>query len=77
VHLVFRINDEPVTALYFVGRDTTRTRDFHHAGWQGRELPLDHGTLLLLGADARGFAAVERTLRDALQAPVQQALGEL
>jgi len=77
VHLVFRINNEPVTALYFVGRDIARVHDFRHAGWQGRELPLDHGTLLLLGADARGFAEVERTLRDALDAPVQQALGQM
>lgn len=77
VHLVFRVDNEPVTALYFVGRDLARPRDFQHGGWRGRELPLDHGTLLLLGADARGFAAVERTLRSALQAPVQQALGEM
>lgn len=77
VHLVFRVNNEPVTALYFVGHDIAHARDFHHAGMQGRELPLEHGTLLLLGADARGFAAVEHTLRDALQAPVQQALGEM
>ena len=77
VHLVFRINDKPVTALYFVGRDITRSRDFHHAGWQGRELPLDHGTLLLLGADAGGFAAVERTLRQALQEPARQTVAEL
>jgi hypothetical protein len=77
VHLVFRVNSEPVTALYFVGRGLAKAHDFHHAGWQGRELPLDHGTLLLLGADARGFAQVERTLRDALQPPVQQATGEM
>lgn len=77
VHLVFRVNNEPVTALYFVGRGLAHAHDFHHAGWQGRELPLEHGTLLLLGADARGFAEVERTLRDALQAPVQQALGQM
>jgi hypothetical protein len=77
VHLVFRVGNEPVTALYFVGRGTTGARDFHHAGWQGRELPLDNGTLLLLGADARGFAEVERTMRDALDAPVRQAMGEL
>ena len=77
VHLVFRVNNEPVTAIYFVDRRITAARDFHDAGWQGRELPLDRGTLLLLGADARGFAAVERTLRDSLQAPVQQALGEM
>jgi hypothetical protein len=77
VHLVFRVDNEPVTALYFVGREIAHARDFHHAGWQGRELPLDHGTLLLLGADARGFAAVEHTLRDALDAPVQQAIGQM
>jgi hypothetical protein len=77
VHMVFRVGNEPVTALYFVGRGLAHARDFHHAGWQGRELPLDHGTLLLLGADARGFAQVERTLRDALDAPAQQALGEM
>jgi hypothetical protein len=77
VHLVFRVNNEPVTAIYFVDHTIASTRDFHHAGWQGRELPLDRGTLLLLGADARGFTDVERTLRDALQRPVQQALGEM
>lgn len=77
VHLVFRVNNEPVTALYFVGRGIAHARDFRHAGWQGRELPLDRGTLLLLGADTRGFAEVEHTLRDALKPPPQQALGEI
>ncbi len=77
VHLVFRAGDEPVTALYFVDHTISRARDFHRAGWQGREMPLGHGTLLLLGADARGFTDVERALRDALQGPAQQAIGEL
>lgn len=69
VHLVFRINDEPVTAIYFVDHPVAHARDFQRNGWQGRELPVGHGTLLLLGADARGFAAVERTLGGALQGP--------
>lgn len=77
VHMVFRINNEPVTALYFVGREIAHPRDFHHAGWQGRELPLDHGTLLLLGADARGFSDVEHTLQQALNGAAQQTLAEL
>lgn len=77
VHLVFRVDDEPVTALYFVGRTVARARDFKHAGWQGREIPIANGTLLLLSADAQGFAAVERSMDDALQGSPQQALGEL
>ncbi|MEO7148720.1 MAG: DUF3379 family protein [Rhodanobacteraceae bacterium] len=72
LHMVFREGAEPVTALYFVDHTIVRARDFHHAGWQGREMPLGHGTLLLLGADARGFAQVERNMRDALQGPAQQ-----
>lgn len=75
VHLVFRIGDEPITAIYFVDRAIAQSRDFHRNGWQGREMPLGRGTLLLLGADSRGFPNVERSLRDALQGPAQQALG--
>ncbi len=77
VHLVFRIGDEPVTALYFLDRKTARVRDFKHAGWQGREVPIARGTLLLLGADAHAFAQVQRSMDDALRAAPQQALGEL
>ncbi|MER3546733.1 MAG: hypothetical protein C4338_03645, partial [Rhodanobacteraceae bacterium] len=67
----------PVTALYFVDHAVARARDFKHAGWQGREVPVAHGTLLLLGADARAFAQVERSMSDALRAPLQRALGEM
>src|SRR5581483_3109127 len=41
------------------------------------EVPMGKGTLLMLGADARGFAQVERSMGEALQGPPQQALGEL
>lgn len=74
VHMVFRVNGEPVTALYFVDRGNAHPHDFRRGGWQGRVSPLDHGTLLLLATDTHGFSEVERTLRDALQVPVQQAL---
>lgn len=77
LHLVFREGAEPVIALYFVDHPGAGARDFHHGGWQGRELPLGHGTLLLLGADARGFAAVERSVREAVQGVPQQAVGEI
>ena len=77
VHLVFRIEDEPVTAMYFIGHAIAGSREFHRDGWQGREVPMGKGTLLLLGADARGFAQVERSMGDALQGSPRQALGEL
>lgn len=76
VHLVFREDGKPVTALYFLGHAIAGSRDFRHSGVQGREVPLDRGTLVMLGNDPRGFTNVERTLRDALQGPRQQALGE-
>lgn len=76
VHLVFREDGKPVTALYFLGHGVAGSRDFRQAGVQGREVPLDRGTLVMLGDDSRGFTEVERTLRDALQGPPRQALGE-
>ena len=77
VQLVFRIEDEPVTAMNFVDHAIAASREFDRDGWQGREVPMGKGTLLLLGADARGFAQVERSMGDALQGPPRQALGEL
>jgi hypothetical protein len=77
VHLVFRVNGAPITAMYFVDHRTPRAREFRRSGWQGREVPMGPGTLLLLGSDARGFAAVERSMSSALQGPPQQAIGEL
>lgn len=72
VHMVFRENAGPVTALYFVDHRVAKERDFHRQGWQGREMPLGSGTLLLLGENTQGFGAVEHTLRDALQGPAQR-----
>jgi hypothetical protein len=77
VHLVFRVDDKPVTAMYFIDHAVAAAREFHRGDWQGREVPMGKGTLLLLGADAHGFAAVERSMGDALEGPPRQALGEL
>ncbi|HEY3520146.1 MAG TPA: DUF3379 family protein [Rhodanobacteraceae bacterium] len=77
VHMVFRVDGEPVTAMYFIGHEIASAREFDRGGWRGREVPMGKGTLLLLGADARGFAAVERSMGDALQGPARQAVGQL
>lgn len=66
VHLVLRENGNPVTALYVVGHRIADARDFSRAGWQGREVPIGEGTLVLLGNDSAGFAAAERAMADAV-----------
>ncbi|HEX5354433.1 MAG TPA: DUF3379 family protein [Rhodanobacteraceae bacterium] len=66
VHLVLREGGERVTALYVLGHRIAQARDFHRAGWRGRELPMGAGTLVLLGNDTGGFAAAERAVAKAL-----------
>jgi hypothetical protein len=74
VHLVLRENGNPVTALYVVGHRIATARDFSRAGWQGREVPIGNGTLVLLGNDGTGFAAAERALSGAVLGPVRQTV---
>jgi hypothetical protein len=75
VHLVLRENGSPVTALYVVGHRIADARDFSRDGWQGREVPIGNGTLVLLGNGSAGFAAAERALMEAVLEPAQRALG--
>lgn len=66
VHLVLRENGSPITVLYVVGHRIADARDFSRAGWQGREVPIGNGTLVLLGNGSAGFAAAERAVADAV-----------
>jgi hypothetical protein len=75
VHLVLRENGSPVTALYVVGHRIADARDFSRDGWQGREVPIGNGTLVLLGNGSAGFAAAEQALMEAVLEPAQRALG--
>lgn len=75
VHLVLRENGDPITALYVVGHRIADARDFHRAGWHGREVPMGSGTLVLLGNGSAGFAAAERAMAGAVLDPAQRALG--
>jgi hypothetical protein len=75
VHLVLRENGDPITALYVVGHRIADARDFHRAGWRGREVPMGGGTLVLLGNGSAGFAAAERAMAEAVLGPAQRALG--
>ena len=66
VHLVMPESSGPVTVLYLT-EDAVRERsNFSERGWQGRSVPLEHGTLVLLAHDSSHFDQVEKTWRDAL-----------
>ena len=58
VHLVMRMDTEPVAVLYVPSRRGTR-KDFKRDGWYGREVPTEHGTMILLASSAAPFDAVQ------------------
>ncbi|MGN6092658.1 MAG: DUF3379 family protein [Luteibacter jiangsuensis] len=79
VHAVTRMNDEPVVALYMPGKMIDKGGDFHRDGWDGREVPLSGGTLVVLaqGASRSTMAAVERGWRAAIEGPAAPTVGQI
>lgn len=68
VHLVVPESEGPVTVLYIVDDRHEQRQDFISDGWFGRNVPLAHGTLVLIGHDAAHFDQLETAWRNALQA---------
>jgi hypothetical protein len=79
VHAVSRMNDEPVVALYVPGKMIDKSVDFHRDGWDGRQVALSRGTLVVMaqGASRRTMAAVERGWRDAIEGPAGPHVGQI
>lgn len=79
VHLVSRPAEQPVVVLYVPAERVRTRRDFRRDGWVGREVPLEHGTLVMLGnrGDRRGFDAVEQGWRVAIDGLGDVRVGEL
>ncbi|HEV7779260.1 MAG TPA: DUF3379 family protein [Luteibacter sp.] len=48
VHLVSRVGNMPVVALYLPNKKIAAPDGFERDGWKGRELPLRDGTLIVL-----------------------------
>ncbi|MGH8041382.1 MAG: DUF3379 family protein [Rudaea sp.] len=67
VHMVMPRADGPVTVMYLVDDHGGQRTDFAHAGWQGRSVPLAHGTLVMIGHDAGQFDQVQQIWQNALQ----------
>jgi hypothetical protein len=78
VHLVSRVDDQPVAVLYFPNKQAAR-KDFARQGWHGREVPLAQGTLVMLTdrGDSHPFDAIERAWRVAIDGPSDQRVTEL
>jgi hypothetical protein len=68
VHLVSRPDGQPVVVLYVPARQSAARRDFRRDGWFGREVPLEHGTLVMLAnrQDRSSFDTVEQGWRVAI-----------
>lgn len=69
VHLVMPESSGPVTVLYLTEDAVTQREEFTREGWQGRSVPLTHGTLVLLAHDRSHFDQVENAWRSALEHP--------
>jgi hypothetical protein len=79
VHVVTRMDDEPVVALYMPGKMTDKTTDFRRDGWEGRQVALSGGTLVVMaqGASRHTLMAVERGWRAAIEGPAAPTVGQI
>lgn len=79
VHVVTRMDDEPVVALYMPGKMTDGDSSFRRDGWDGRQLALSGGTLVVMaqGASRHTMDAVARAWRSAIEGPSTQAVGRI
>lgn len=66
VHMVMPGKDGPVTVLYITDDQVAQRSDFTRDGWQGRSVPMGHGTLVLVGHDASAFDHIETEWQQAL-----------
>lgn len=79
VHAVTRMDDEPVVALYVPGKMGEHDGNFRRDGWDGREMALRGGTLLVMaqGASKHTMDAVARAWRAAIEGPAPEAVGRI
>ncbi len=75
VHMAMREGNEPVTVIFVTQHREPEQRNFDHGMWQGREVPIGTGTLVLLAQDNASFNALERSWRDAIEGPPDTAAG--
>ena len=67
VHMVMAGGGDPVTVIYLVDERARDSEDFQREGWQGRSVPLGHGTLVLLARNSGQFDRIVAEWRSALR----------
>ena len=75
VHMVMPVDDKPVGVVYVTRYRAPGVTNFERSGWEGREVPIADGTLVMIGASANGFDRIEHEWRDAIQGSAQTAAG--
>jgi len=73
VHMVMPRAGDPVSVIYVTRHREPGSEDFQRDGLKGREVPIADGTLVMLAQSSDGFAALERSWRDALEGPPKLA----
>jgi hypothetical protein len=66
VHMVMPERDGPVSVVYVADAKASERIDFDNAGIRGRELPLGHGSLVMLAKTDSGFDAIEDAWKSVL-----------
>lgn len=66
VHMVMPESGDPVSVVYVADRKASARVDFHRDGMHGRELPLGHGSLVILARSDSGFDAIEGAWKSAM-----------
>jgi anti-sigma factor RsiW len=75
VHMVMPVDDKPVGVVYVTHYRAPGVSNFERAGWEGREVPIADGTLVMVGPSASGFDRIEHAWRDAIEGPAETAAG--
>jgi hypothetical protein len=75
VHMVMPVDDKPVGVVYVTRYRAPGVSNFERSGWEGREVPIADGTLVMVGPSASGFDRIEHEWRDAIEGPAQTAAG--
>jgi len=75
VHMVMPYDNKPVAVIYVTRYRAPGITNFERGAWEGREVPIADGTLVMVGPSAGGFDRIEHEWRDALQGSAQTAAG--
>ena len=75
VHMVMPVDDKPVGVVYVTRYRAPGVSNFERDGWEGREVPIADGTLVMVGQTPGAFDRIEHAWRDAILGSAEVAAG--